>query len=224
MNEKSPPMSEASNIEISAWLKENWGWLAPLIYVYVTIIGMTQSWFQFHAFKINVFEFSELNDFLLAAFREPQSFLAILLFIAYGGLATGYKSLKWKKLSSSGIGRHVKWTTNGLYISFVMVAPFYIPYQIHDGYGSEWEETFLSAPENNVQVKFRDGSKQNTNDGWMDNLVLIGTTEKFVFLYDNPNKGALIAPLSNIVFIRHVDPTNKATPEVQQQVSPNPPG
>ena len=53
-------------------------WAAPIVYVYVTIVGMFQSWFQFNAFGINVFEFSGLNDFLLAAFRKPLSFLVII--------------------------------------------------------------------------------------------------------------------------------------------------
>ena len=68
------------------WFRDNWAWVAPLIYIYVTLTGMAQSWFQFNAFGINVFEFSELNDFLLAAFREPVSFLAILGLITYGGM------------------------------------------------------------------------------------------------------------------------------------------
>ena len=78
------------------FLKENWKWAAPLFYIYVTIIGMVQSWLQFRVFGINVFEFSEINDFLLVAVREPLSFLVILGFVAYGGMLKIYQTINEK--------------------------------------------------------------------------------------------------------------------------------
>ena len=68
--------------KIAMTARDNWTWVAPLLYLYVTAIGMTYSWLHFDAFQINVFDFAEINDFLLAAFREPKSFLSIVMLIA----------------------------------------------------------------------------------------------------------------------------------------------
>ena len=69
---------------LGAWLRDNWTWAASTGYLYVTYVGMLQSWTHFRTFNIDVFEFSELNDFLLAAFREPRSvmFLGVLVLYA----------------------------------------------------------------------------------------------------------------------------------------------
>ena len=64
--------------------KDHWTWFTSFVYIYVSVVGMVDAWKHFNAFGINVFEFAEINDFLLAAFREPQSFLVILLLIVLG--------------------------------------------------------------------------------------------------------------------------------------------
>lgn len=61
--------------------KDHWIWVTSFVYIYVSVVGMVDAWNHFNAFGINVFEFAEINDFLLAAFREPLSFLVILVLI-----------------------------------------------------------------------------------------------------------------------------------------------
>jgi len=208
--------------EISAgmdWLpllKENWAWAAPLIYIYVTIVGMVQAWFQFRAFGINVFEFSELNDFLLAAFREPLSFLAILGIIAYGGIGMGVTKIveRIRKAKSgqslSWIHKFQRWMMNVTFILLVLIAPYFGPLTLHKGYGDEWKEDFLSNPDRKVKATFKDMDKYESNAGWVDNLVLIGTTDKYVFFFDESKREILTAPLSNVLLIRRAESSNKA--------------
>ena len=78
-NDQSAPILN----KIALTARDNWTWAAPLVYLYVTIVGMVQSWFHFNEFQINVFDYAEINDFLLAAFREPKSFLYMLAMVLY---------------------------------------------------------------------------------------------------------------------------------------------
>ena len=41
----------------------------------VTFIGVIYSWRLYSLFGVNVFDFAEANDFLLAALKEPFAFL-----------------------------------------------------------------------------------------------------------------------------------------------------
>ena len=59
----------------TVWTHKIWVlWL----YGYLTYIGIVLSWNRFKAFGINIFDFAELNDFLLAAFRNPTLFALTL--------------------------------------------------------------------------------------------------------------------------------------------------
>src|SRR5215210_1029614 len=55
-----------------------------LLYLYVTAIGMLYSAVLYGRFGINVFDYSEISDFLLAAFKNPVAFLAAGLLAVMG--------------------------------------------------------------------------------------------------------------------------------------------
>ena len=53
-----------------------------LLYVYVTALGMLYSAVLYGRFGINIFDYSETADFLLAAFKNPLPFFLILVLAA----------------------------------------------------------------------------------------------------------------------------------------------
>lgn len=175
---------------------------------------MVQSWLQFRAFGINVFEFSELNDFLLAAFREPQSFLVILGLLVYGG--TGIITYKMVSIirnydyKGSRYGRFARGMAITLFILVALWTPYVAPIMLNNGYGDEWKEDFLSDPERKVEATLRDMQNFGYNEGWIDNLSLIGTTDKFVFFFDNSKREILTAFHSNVLLIRRAESSNNA--------------
>jgi hypothetical protein len=63
-----------------------------LLYLYVTAIGMLYSAVLYGRFGINVFDYSEIGDFLLAAFKNPVAFLSGGLLAAMGGALLSYKA------------------------------------------------------------------------------------------------------------------------------------
>jgi len=191
------------------FLRENWPWVASLVYVYVTAIGMVQAWFQYRAFDLNVFEFSDLNDFLLAAFREPMSFLAVIGLVAYGALGIPLAKVREKKgVASSGLpallhvlarGRMHKWIVYGTFVLVVVIAPYAAPWYLHDGYGEKWKRGVLADAKRVVHVRLKDVKTVKGPEGWIRSVVLIGITAKFVFLYVPQTKRLLIVPLTNLV-------------------------
>jgi len=192
-------------MDVSAWLGSNWAWMAPLIYIYVTIIGMVQSWYQFKEFGINIIEFAEINDFLLAAFREPRSFIAVLGIMAYAGVSIAVSHFKNKFFSSS-------WMKAFAFLSIGLIAPYVAILFLHGTFDSKsLKDQFIQNDARTVDVLFR-VSKESENEkgidkGWMKQLILVGTTDKYVFFYKKPNEKqgspgeTFAAPLNNILMI-----------------------
>src|SRR3712207_3186360 len=52
-----------------------------LVYLQVTTVGVVYSWWLFWRFDINIFDYAETNDFLLAAFKDPIVFAMSVLSI-----------------------------------------------------------------------------------------------------------------------------------------------
>ena len=222
----------SSGVDWLLLLKDNWTWAAPFTYIYVTTTGMVQAWMHFNAFGINVFEFSEINDFILAAFREPLSFFAILGLIAYSILLfvipkvtdpimEAFFKLLGKPIETltggwalflSSIRRFFYWLNIIAFVVIVFGAPYYVPKFLHDEYGDKWKKEYLSNPKNKVSVIFRDIGKSLTKTEWSDTLVFIGTTDKFLFFYDQQTKRILTVPISNVFLLSRPELSNKANP------------
>lgn len=66
---------EKTDKSILVFLRDHWALVASIGYLYLSIMGMSQAYFFYQSFGINIFEFSELNDFALAAFKEPKTLL-----------------------------------------------------------------------------------------------------------------------------------------------------
>ena len=226
--------ANSSNVNnILRIVQQNWAWAAPLFYIYVTIVGMFQSWLYFNAFGINVFEFSELNDFLLAAFRQPLAFGLLILLILYSILAAivpnflnialrlVLDSERFKDLSEnlwSPIKKYLHWhamgtlwfkkITNVLVIAtIVLAAPYFIPHILNDGYSNTWKMRYMQATDRKFRAKFRNINPSKNTDGWVNNLNLIGTTEKYIFFLREVKRNKLnyevyISPISNVIQIR----------------------
>ncbi|MCH6573173.1 MAG: hypothetical protein IH809_05965, partial [Proteobacteria bacterium] len=60
---------------INVLLHQNPGLGVTLIYLAISLIGLMFSWSLFSEFDVNIFNFTEASDFLLAALREPMTFV-----------------------------------------------------------------------------------------------------------------------------------------------------
>jgi hypothetical protein len=87
-----------------------------IMYLFITVIGMINSYIIFNCFKINYFDYAEINDFLIGALKRPQAVIAwilVLLSVYYLLFLIFYVIRKICKLNYSS-GRRYARTYNNL--------------------------------------------------------------------------------------------------------------
>ena|SRR5215204_563364 len=66
----------------NGFVSDNPTLVLTLLYLYVTGIGMLYSALLYRRFGINIFDYSEIADFLLAAFKNPIALLVVVVQVA----------------------------------------------------------------------------------------------------------------------------------------------
>ena len=189
--------------------------LAPTaVYVYLTIVGMFDAYRHFQPYGINVFEFAELNDFILAAFRTPAS----IVLVASVGLYIILNVLPYRKaydITSRWVRReHLKNSlfsqrSRSVFDTVLLLIVFSTPFFA----GSLTNLLFSDCSPKSVTVVYR-GVNGHVGEDWSRDVDLIGTTEKFIFFSDD-EKCFLIVPTSNVLAIqqRPTTPNRECQPK-----------
>ena len=204
--------SENLTKSILVFVRDHWALVASVGYLYLSVIGMSQAYFFFHAFGINVFEFSELNDFALAAFKEPKTLLYGLGMVAYVSFASlmaqvFIKRREKRKGGSSNLNSNI--LTMQMRVMSLMVipallfVPIFLPNLLNNSYNDEWKSDYISDAKNHVEIKLRVSSIHNLPNGEIKNLSMLGTTDKFTFFYSKSEKKVIIVPITNVLYVQH---------------------
>lgn len=172
------------------YLREHWALAASVGYLYLTTIGMIQSGMLFSKYEINIFEFAEINDFLLAAFREPISLLAGFGVLAYVGIAFAFLYRRKGASSSGNILFRSKTMMWNLVLSALLMP---ILAQVL------FSDIFKGSYERGVALELRRGALPGVTDLSKANFKLIGTSENFVFVHEQNLGQSFIVPTSNLV-------------------------
>jgi hypothetical protein len=189
--------------------------LGSLIYVLVTAIGIIYSGILYRRFGINIFDFAEMNDLLLAAFKDAFAFAMSLVTIFLG---LGFVLLlrraregidrspllsllfKWMTRLLPWIDRSqlLKWTSRLLPIVVIIYAfaPAYI-------FAHFEANQILHDQEDPVRVAYR-ANAISAEPKIKQDVELIGTTNKVAFFYDAnaERKPTLVIPHAQIVSIK----------------------
>ncbi len=175
------------NDSLKDLFKQHPALLVSAMYVAASIIGMFYSWAYLRQFGINVFNYSQISDFLLASLKEPFTWGLVLLAIALV-IADNANSRRVGKKTPS---RMWSWygTSRYRFINnfalIIMVLMFLYTFAItqardtRDGDGKV------------VDVMFSDSGAATT-------ALLLGTTGQFAFLYDETTERVDIHPFENI--------------------------
>ncbi|MCQ3831164.1 hypothetical protein HXX02_17155 [Microbulbifer elongatus] len=174
------------------YLREHWALAASLGYLYLTSIGMIQSGILFSRYEINIFEFSEINDFLLAAFREPVALIAGFAVLGYVGVAFSILYKRRGSPFSSGSLFKSKAMKFNIVIS-ALCMPILVQVLFSDFINRNYERS--------VTVELRRGSLPGIKDANKPDLFLIGTSENFVFVHEKKMDKTFIIPRSNLVAV-----------------------
>ena len=188
------------------WLRENPGLVLTGIYVAASIIGVLYHFLFFRRFGVNVLEFSEASDFLMVVVRDPLTvalaLLGIPFYLVYGALTTPlsrwgrrhfatlrstpekrrklHESMRpwWPLMQGAFIGIYA--------ILFVMLY-------------STWRAKQIRAGDfRKVAVEYKTDSPRPDGSLRVEGLGLLGTTARFVFLYDQASRRTEVVPLDAI--------------------------
>ena len=168
-----------------------------VLYVYVTAVGMLHSATLYRHFGITIFDFSEIGDFLLFAFKEPLALLVgVLQAFLYGAIALS--TLRYIKVyeAPNAIEKYKRWTTVALSATLIVLGSVLPPYVTATLTASSIKHR--EHPTVDVRYRSFSGSAGQVTES---DLKLIGATQKAVFFYDVSDKRTLVIPQTQIVSI-----------------------
>ena len=177
-----------------SWLKpifrEHPALIVSAFYVAASTIGMFYSWAYLRQFGINVFNYAQLSDFLLASLKEP--FTWAMVFVA--------AALVWadnacsRRVGARNPGKWIGWygspkyrmLNNFVAIIVILILIFF--------YADVRSRSTMAGDAKQVEVRLADSNK-------VQSTVLLGTTGQFVFLFDTESERVDIHPIESIYSI-----------------------
>lgn len=194
-------MENTGDLTLSQFEKESWirrtlteqpALLVSLMYLLASVIGLFYSWAFLRPFGINMLQYAEISDFLLASIKEPLTWVLALFAVAVIQLDNAMS----RRVQSRKPGRYSRWYSSWYgsdrYRQFnypvlvILAAGFLFVYadlkerHVRDGGGEVYE----------VQL---------ADDSAPEQRVLLGTTVNFIFLYDPPSERVSIHPNENVL-------------------------
>jgi hypothetical protein len=184
-------------------LKEEPGLSLTFGYIILTAIGVTYEYHLFRAFGLNILDYAEISDFLVAALKEPFVILLSVASLAVLALAVGL-NLWFQKRSHRYAAWNRRLTTSrparladALLMATIVAGYFYMfaslyadvaARRIKAGRGAvvTVEQTADARPADGVP-----GPKP----------ALVGTTSRFLFLYDHGTRKTVVLPIDSIARI-----------------------
>jgi|GEM_PF-1969253 len=173
------------------YIKEIQGVLA-LGYVFLVIIGMINEFVFYQTFNVNIFQYSEIWDFLIAPFKRVQSiiFLTISVVFSYlGYMLDVYLERKWPKLHyylSFGAANK-KWFKTQRVIMTLIAFLFLLIYYSNIS-SKAFKANIIEQKNHDVEIVFDSKSQQKVSANY------IGSNSNYLFIL-NKEKQVEIIPI-----------------------------
>ena len=180
-------MSDDLNDRFYAIFREHPALLVSALYVAASVVGMFWSWAYLRAFGINVFNYAQVTDFLIASLKEPFTWVLVVLAILMVKADNAY-SMRVEKRAKT---RWFRWYGSPRYrfinnLSVIaLVGVFIFVYATLEADDTRNGEGRV------VDVSFEAGGEPRT-------ATLLGTTGQFLFLYDPITERVDIHPFENV--------------------------
>lgn len=183
--------TEPALVEAKNFFKEHPAILGSILYIQVLCLGFTYYWALFNAFRINIFDFSAANDFLLAAFKDPQVFVLAMVSIALLALQT------WI-FKTRGIALR-NFPSVTIFLVLAILYTIGTPVLLARRNAREIKSGLRSRIGITVKDDECTGGAGQASER---KVMLIGTTEKYAFLFDRVTRIASAVPVESITSIR----------------------
>ena len=171
--------------------------MVSAFYVAASVVGMFYSWAYLRSFGINVFNYAQISDFLLASLKEPFTWGLVIIAVVLVLIDNASSRRVERKTTTKWLAWYgsPKYRFLNNFVAILVVLLFLYSYAFaqardtRDGNGKI------------VDVMFADSGAATT-------ALLIGTTGQFVFLYDEDTERVDIHPIENIHSISFRAPEN----------------
>lgn len=192
----------------SAWRRwldtENLGLALTLAYVFLSGLGMLHRALVFLRFRINIVDYAEPSDFLLAALRDPLIVIASLAPIPLVWLY--YRLAQWLRdrfpdslLMTGGVkGREFTEKHRSKLFALTVVL-WALAFSLN--YARLVADGLRAGKGRRVHVDLVAGTLQAPSDTTLS--LLIGTTQKYIFLFNERTGVPIVIPASNVAQIRY---------------------
>ena len=162
-------------------------------YVLASVIGMFFAWDYLRHFGINVLNYSEVTDFLMASIKEPMTW--VMSFLALGVMfLDNASSRRW---GSKERPRLLRWYGSPRYRASNYIVVFLVAGVLIDAYARVKSVLTMQGQGEVVELRLADSEVAETR-------MLLGTTGRYVFVYDLDSGHADVHPLENVMMIRAV--------------------
>jgi uncharacterized membrane protein len=168
-------------------LRQHPALLVSALYIASSIIGMFYSWAFLRRFGINVFNYAQISDFLLASLKEPFTWGLVVLAVVLVMLDNA-SSRRVEKKSPSKMWA---WYGSPRYRLINNFAAIYMVLLFIYTFATLQARDTRDGEGKIVDILFAD-------NGAATSAILLGTTGQFVFLFDDQTERVDIHPIENI--------------------------
>lgn len=185
-----------SQFEREPWfhrtLSEQPALLVSALYLFASVIGLFYSWAFMRPFGINMLQYAEISDFLLASIKEPLTWVLALFSVVLIQLDNFVSRRVQARKPTRGFRWYSSWYgTEGYrrlnHLMIVVMAALFL-----FAYASLKEDSVRDGEADVYEVQFADGLPAEPR-------VLLGTTVNFIFLYDPSSERASIHPNESVL-------------------------
>lgn len=180
-----------TEIRASSWVidlvKRHPALLVSAFYVAASFIGMFYSWVFLGHFDINVFNYAQISDFLLASLKEPFTWALVFLSV----VAIMLDNASSRRVQRKTKRRWLAWYGSPRYRMFNNFAAVAMVLIFIYSYATVQARHVKAGDGKRVNVEFSDGATAV----WS---TLLGTTGQWVFLYDRDSRQVDIHPVESI--------------------------
>ena len=212
MNEELSEQEEVKNpLDVFKTVFTNFEWGISLSvggYLILTFLGISYSFFYFMTFRINIFLFSEINDFLMAPLANPlvivlallnMGLLIILYYLSFLWMNKHFKSYQivyrimmlGRKADKKKISKYMK---SPLYLIFAVLVYLLLAAELYGIYRSNK----TSHDKNIYHYKLSIDKDVIINT---DSLVYVGDNSSHYFLFDTLKREATVIPKEQVKFV-----------------------
>ena len=161
--------------------------IVSAFYIAASVVGMFFSWAFLRQFDINVFNYAQITDFLMASLKEPFTWVIVFLSV----LLVGSDNMMSSRFGSKPRGRWIAWYGTPGYRTYNDFVAVFMVFTFLYVYALERAEHIREGGGKVVDVLFADS-------GAATSATLLGTTGQFVFLYDGTTERVDVHPIENI--------------------------